>query len=245
MRSLQIASVFVVAAAGSFVFVTAQDAATKEGDASAPPGATLREQASYAIGLNIGENIKRDGLDVEKDELIKGLLDALNNRKPQLSAKQLNSVLTAFQRETQAKTEQKRKTDGDKNKKEGKPFLDANKGKKGVISLPSGLQYSVIKSGIGPTPKLTDHVRTHYHGTFIDGQVFDSTLDNEEPAVIPVSAVIRGWTEALQKMKVGDKWKLFVPSELAYGPDGYGPVGPHAVLVFEIELLGIEKPGKR
>ena len=120
-------------------------------------------------------------------------------------------------------------------------FLAANKVKAGVTTLPSGLQYEVLEQGDGATPKATDTVTTHYRGTFLDGQVFDSSIERGEPMTRSVSQVIRGWTEALQRMKVGDKWRLFVPSELAYGATGFGElIGPHTVLIFEIELLGIE-----
>ena len=135
----------------------------------------------------------------------------------------------------------KQRTAGGQNQRDGVAFLAANKAKQGVVALPSGLQYQVIKKGAGPTPKVTDTVRTHYHGTLINGTVFDSSVERGEPAEFPVGGVIRGWTEALQLMKVGDKWRLVIPPELAYGPRGAGgKIGPNAVLVFEIELLGIK-----
>ena len=124
-------------------------------------------------------------------------------------------------------------------KTEGKVFLAANKKKEGVVTLESGLQYKVLKKGEGPSPKNTDRVRTHYHGTLIDGTVFDSSVERKEPAEFSVGGVIRGWTEALQLMKVGSKWRLFVPSELAYGPRGAGQdIGPHVVLIFVLPLFG-------
>ena len=126
-------------------------------------------------------------------------------------------------------------------REKGEAFLAENAKKEGVKTLPSGLQYTVVKSGTGATPKLNDNVRTHYHGTLVNGTVFDSSVERGQPTVFPVGGVIRGWTEALQLMKVGDKWRIVVPSELAYGPDGAPPViGPHAVLIFDVELLGIE-----
>ena len=204
---------------------------------------TTRDQASYAIGLNIGKSIKNDALDVNSAVLVQGLLDALGDAAPKLTPQQAQAALEALSRDVNARMAQKAKVEGDKNKKEGDAFLAANKSKAGVVSLPSGLQYVVLKSGKGATPKLTDRVKTHYHGTLINGKVFDSSVQRGEPISFAVGGVIRGWTEALQKMKVGDKWKLFVPAELAYGPDGAGAeIGPNAVLIFEVELLGIEPP---
>ena len=202
---------------------------------------TTRDQASYAIGLNIGRNLKRDGLDISSEPLVQGLMDALTNAKAKLTDEQCRTALEALDRQLQKVMSEKNKVIGDKNKKEGQAFLAANKKKQGVVALPSGLQYTVLKSGKGPTPSDKDQVRTHYHGTSIDGKVFDSSVERGEPAVLAVGELIRGWAEALKKMKVGDKWRLVVPPELAYGPDGAPPdIGPHAVLVIEVELLGIE-----
>ncbi len=202
---------------------------------------TVLDNASYGIGLNIGQSIKADGLELNLDELVEGMLDALQSKEPKLPAKQLQSALESFQRDTAIKQEKRIKRLSEKNKKEGKLFLETNRIKKGVVTLPSGLQYSVIKQGAGPSPKLTDRVKIHYQGTRIDGSVFHSSL-NGEPAEMSVSEPIRGWIEALQKMKVGDKWKLVIPTELAYGADVFPPeIGPNAVLIFEIELLEILK----
>jgi FKBP-type peptidyl-prolyl cis-trans isomerase FklB len=202
---------------------------------------TTRDQASYAIGLNIGRNLKRDGLDLNSETLMMGLLDALTNGKAKLSEEQCRAALETLDKELQQAMTEKNKVLGEKNKREGQAYLATNKKKQGVIALPSGLQYTVIKSGKGNTPTDKDTVKAHYHGTLIDGKVFDSSVERGEPLVIPVGGVIRGWTEALQKMKVGDKWRLVVPPELAYGPDGAPPeIGPHAVLIFDVELLGIE-----
>lgn len=216
--------------------------APKAGKAKATisDGPAGSSKASYAIGLNIGMQLKLDGT-IDVEELVAGIRDALADKKPKFTDDELRQAMEEFERAAMARQQQRIKEIAEKNKKEGKEFLDANKAKKGVTTLPSGLQYVVLKSGTGPSPKLADTVRTHYHGTFIDGSVFDSSVERKEPAVFGVSQVIRGWTEALQRMKVGDKWKLFVPAELAYGPDGNGPVGPNSVLIFEVELLGIEK----
>lgn len=201
---------------------------------------TTLDQASYGIGINIGQNLKEDGLEINVDALAQGIKDVLTNVKPRLDQAQLAAALQAFQQEMEAKSAARGKVEGEKNLREGKAYLAANRAKQGVVTLPSGLQYIVLTEGNGPKPKLTDTVRTHYHGTLVDGTVFDSSVERKEPATFPVGRVIRGWTEALQLMNVGSKWRLFVPSELAYGPQGQGPIAPHAVLVFEVELLGIE-----
>lgn len=198
----------------------------------------VKEQRSYAIGLNVGRNIKGDGLDLDIPTLLRGIRDALSGGNPQMSDAELNAALQGVNQELARLAEER----AEKNLREGRAFLEQNKKRKGVVTLESGLQYEVIKAGDGPSPKVTDSVSTHYKGTLTDGTVFDSSYDRGRPATFPVGGVIRGWTEALQKMKVGDKWKLFIPSELAYGPEGAGGViGPHSVLVFEIELLSIEQ----
>ena len=204
--------------------------ATDFASAQAKQLKTIQQRASYAIGLDIGRQIIRDNLDLDSNAAAQGLLDALNDKKPVLDDETLRAAVTQFHKEME-----------DKVKKEGVEFLAANKKKKGVITTKSGLQYMVIKSGKGATPKVTDQVTTHYHGMLIDGTVFDSSVERGQPATFPVSGVIRGWTEALQLMKVGDKWRLFIPSDLAYGARGAGgEIGPHATLIFDIELLGIK-----
>jgi len=206
----------------------------------ADEGAAL-DKASYGIGSNIGRGMKQDGIDINVDALVEGLKDALSGKEPKYTEAQLREAFGIVQRQLQARQMEKAKTAGDKNKKEGEAFLAANKKKEGVKSTESGLQYVVLKSGKGPSPKATDSVKTHYHGTLINGKVFDSSVERGEPISFPVNGVIKGWTEALQLMKVGDKWRVFVPSELAYGERGAGAdIGPNSVLVFEIELLGIE-----
>ncbi|MCJ7833279.1 MAG: FKBP-type peptidyl-prolyl cis-trans isomerase, partial [Deltaproteobacteria bacterium] len=170
----------------------------------------------------------------------KGFKDALSGAKPLLSEEEMRTVMTAFQKEISEKQAEKTKVLGEKNKKEGETFLAENKKKEGVKILTSGLQYKVVKEGTGKKPKATDKVTTHYQGTLIDGTEFDSSYKRGEPAAFPVNGVIPGWTEALQLMKVGSKWQLFVPSKLAYGERGAGPkIGPNAVLIFTVELLSI------
>lgn len=202
---------------------------------------TTAQQASYGIGLTIGKNLRSEGLEIDVPALAQGIKDALTSAEPRLSQAEISAALTAFQQAMQAQNLDRRKLVGEKNKREGAAFLTANKAKEGVVALPSGLQYQILKEGTGPSPKASDTVRTHYHGTLIDGKVFDSSVERNEPVSFPVGGVIRGWTEALQLMKVGSKWRLFVPSELAYGPQGAGAdIGPNAVLIFDVELLGIE-----
>lgn len=200
-----------------------------------------KEKVSYSIGANIGSNFKEQSIDVDVDVLARGMRDALAG-KALLDKAQLQETLTAFQQQLRGVQEQKRKEQADKNKKEGDAFLTDNKKKEGVITLPSGLQYKVIKPGAGDLPKATDTVTTHYRGTLLDGTEFDSSLKKNEPQTFPVTGVIKGWQEALQLMKAGSKWQLFIPGELAYGERGRPGIPPNATLIFEIELISIKPP---
>jgi len=200
-----------------------------------------KQRASYSIGADIGANFKRQELEVDPQALAAGLVDALAG-KTALTEVEMREALNAFRMALMAKMEAKQKVDSDKNSKQGETFLAANAKKEGIKTLPSGLQYRVVKSGKGKTPKTTDTVKVHYHGTLIDGTVFDSSVDRGEPVTFPVNQVIPGWTEALQLMKEGDKWQLFIPSKLAYGEKGAGgKIGPNSTLQFDVELIGIEK----
>ncbi len=200
-----------------------------------------KDKISYTIGTNIGRNIKQLPMELDLDIFYKGFKDAVSGGKLQLSEAEMHTVMTAFQKEMNAKQAEMMKVQGEKNKKEGEAFLAENKKKEGVKTLASGLQYKVIKEGTGKTPKATDKVSTHYQGTLINGTEFDSSYKRGEPATFPVNGVIPGWTEALQLMKVGSKWQLFVPSKLAYGEKGAGPlIAPNAVLIFTVELLAIK-----
>ncbi len=224
------------------------------GKAAAPPAAadkdakvelkTTKDRTSYTLGINIGKNFKNQSIDVDLNLLFKGIQDAMGGGKCLLTDAECGQVMQEFQKEMVARRSEGKKAAGDKNRKEGEAFLAENAKKAGVETLPSGLQYKVITAGTGPTPKLTDTVKTHYRGTLIDGKEFDSSYSRGEPATFPVTGVIKGWTEALQLMPVGSKWQLYIPSELAYGDRGAGAdIGPGATLVFDIELLSIE-PGK-
>ena len=202
---------------------------------------TEKEKISYSLGVNIGKNMKTQGIDVDQEFLAQGLKDALSNAKPAMSDKDIESTMNAFQQAMMAKMQTKQKVDGEKNKKEGDAFLAANKKKDGVVTLPSGLQYKVIKMGDGPKPTSLQTVTCNYRGTLVDGKEFDSSSRYGKPAEFPVGGVIKGWTEALQLMPVGSKWELYIPSNLAYGETGAGQtIGPNATLIFEIELLSIK-----
>ena len=214
------------------------------GAAWAEEAAVLKNQkdkVSYGIGMNIGKSLKKDAVDVDIDLLVKGLKDSLSGGQTLMSDEEYRATLTAFQKEMMEKQAEAAKALAEKNKKEGEMFLAENGKKEGVVTLPSGLQYKVIKSGTGKTPKPDDTVETHYRGTLVDGTEFDSSYKRGQTATFPVSGVIPGWTEALQKMKEGDKWQLFVPSSLAYGERGAGrDIGPNATLIFEVELIAVK-----
>lgn len=201
-----------------------------------------KDKVSYSIGMNIGNNLKKQSIDVNPDVLAQGIKDALSGSKALMTEQEVNETIMAFQKEMSAKQIERLKELGEKNKKEGEAFLAENKKKEGIITLPSGLQYKVINEGTGETPGLTDTVTVNYRGTLIDGTEFDSSYRRGQPATFPVNAVIAGWTEALQLMKVGSKWQLFIPSDLAYGERGAGrDIGPNATLIFDVELLSIKK----
>lgn len=210
--------------------------------ASAPATlATQKDKVSYGIGMNIGKNLKRDGIDVDEALLLKGLRDGISGGKALLSEDEYRATMTALQKDLMEKQAEAAKKVTEKNRKEGEAFLAENKKKEGVVALPSGLQYKVVKAGDGKSPTAKDTVETHYRGTLIDGTEFDSSYKRGQTATFPVGGVIPGWTEALQKMKVGDKWQLFVPPELAYGGRGAGrEIGPNATLLFEVELIAIK-----
>jgi len=202
---------------------------------------TQKEKVSYSLGVNIGKNMKTQGIDADQDFLAQGLKDGLSNAKTAMSDKDMETTMGAFQQEMMTKMQAKQKVEGGKNKTDGEAFLVANKKKDGVITLPSGLQYKVIKMGNGPKPTASQTVTCNYRGTLIDGKEFDSSTRYGKPAEFPVGGVIKGWIEALQLMPVGAKWELYVPSDLAYGENGAGQtIGPNATLIFEIELLSIK-----
>jgi len=203
---------------------------------------TQKDSVSYGIGMNIGKNLKMQGIDVTTEILVQGLKDGLEGTSAALlSDEEINTVLNSLQQEMTAKQAEKVKELSEKNKAEGEKFLAENKKKDSVVTLPSGLQYKVIKAGKGKSPKAEDTVETNYKGTLIDGTEFDNSYKRGEPTTFPVNRVIKGWTEALQLMKEGDVWELYIPSDLAYGEQGAGQViGPNSVLVFTVELIKVK-----
>jgi len=203
---------------------------------------TQRDKVSYSMGLDIGRMLKMQGVDVDLELVTRGLKDAYTGNQPLLTDEEMQEVLTNFKKEFIAKQQELAKQQGEKNKKEGEMFLETNKKKEGVQTLPSGLQYKVLKAGAGKKPTATDTVTVHYRGTLIDGKEFDSSYRRGKPATFPVNGVIPGWTEALQLMEEGAKWELFIPSNLAYGErSAGGDIGPNATLIFEVELISIEQ----
>jgi FKBP-type peptidyl-prolyl cis-trans isomerase FklB len=201
-----------------------------------------KQRISYSIGSNIGSSFKQQDLELDPKALAAGISDAMTG-KPALTEAEIRQTLEQFQTELKSKMEVKQKALGEKNIKEGESFLAENSKKDGVKTTSTGLQYKAMKTGTGKSPKATDTVKVHYHGTLIDGTVFDSSVDRGEPVTFALNEVIPGWTEALQLMKEGDKWKLFIPSKLAYGSRSASEkIGPNSALVFEVELLSIEKP---
>lgn len=200
-----------------------------------------KDKVSYSIGLNIAKSMKQEGLDINPDALAAAMKDVFAGAKPQLSEEEVQAVMQEFQKDMMAKRAKGQQEGLAKNKAEGEKFLADNKKKEGIKTTASGLQYKVIKDGTGKTPKATDTVSTHYRGTLISGKEFDSSYKRGEPAEFPVNGVIKGWTEALQLMKEGAKWQLFIPSELAYGERGAGQdIGPNSTLIFDIELLKVK-----
>ena len=221
------------------------------GQALAEESAPLKDKKdkiSYSIGVDIGTTMKRQPFEVDPDLLVRGIKDSVSGGKMLMADNEVRATLMDLQKELQAKQQEQMKAQqeemkkaGEKNKKDGAAFLAENAKKDGVKTLASGLQYKVIASGKGATPKATDTVETNYRGTLIDGTEFDSSYKRGQTATFAVNGVISGWTEALQLMKVGDKWQLFIPPNLAYGERGAGrDIGPNATLIFEVELLAIK-----
>jgi len=196
---------------------------------------TLKDSASYGLGVLVAQNFKSQNIEINANLLQKGFNEVMKGEKTPITDTQANALIQKYMQKEQAKAFEPNRLAGEK-------FLAENKTKEGIVTLPSGMQYQIMKAGDGPKPASTDKVKTHYHGTLIDGTVFDSSVQRGEPITFPVTGVIPGWIEALQLMPVGSKWKLFIPQALAYGPRGSGPtIKPYSALVFEVELLGIEK----
>lgn len=200
-----------------------------------------KEKLSYSIGMDIGGNLKRQAIEVDPDLLAKGFKDRYGGGNTILTEEEARQAIMNFQKLQMAKQAEDMKKQGEKNKEEGEKFLAGNAKKEGVKTLPSGLQYKEITPGTGKSPTAADTVTTNYKGTLIDGTEFDSSYKRGQPATFPVSGVIPGWTEALQLMKEGAKWQLFVPPNLAYGERGAGrEIGPNATLIFDVELISVK-----
>jgi FKBP-type peptidyl-prolyl cis-trans isomerase FklB len=202
-----------------------------------------KDKASYSIGYDIGSTFKKQNIDLNMDALMSGMKEGLAGKEGMLSKEEREKTLEAFQKEMMEKQVAASKEAATKNAAEGEKFLAENKNKEGVKTTASGLQYKVLKEGSGPSPKETDTVVTNYKGTLLDGTEFDSSYKRNEPATFPVNRVIKGWTEALQLMKPGAKYQLFIPAALAYGERGAGrDIGPNSTLIFEVELVSIKAP---
>jgi FKBP-type peptidyl-prolyl cis-trans isomerase FklB len=202
---------------------------------------TPKAKTSYAYGLNMGEGMRKNSIDLDPAIIYRGIKDGLAGGKTLLTDEEAKAAITAFQADLRQKQQAKMQALAESNKKEGEEFLAANKAKEGVVTLPDGLQYKILQQGDGPKPAATDQVICNYKGTLLDNTEFDSSYKRGQPATFPVNGVIRGWSEALQLMPVGSKWQLFIPPDLGYGARGAGgTIGPNATLVFEVELLSIK-----
>jgi FKBP-type peptidyl-prolyl cis-trans isomerase FklB len=207
----------------------------------APALKSEKDKLSYAMGMDLGAQLKSRSVDIDTDAFARGLSDALTGGKTLLTEAEAKAVIAELQKAMLVKQTAEAKAVGDKNMKEGDAFLAANKAKDGVVTLPSGVQYKVLSAGTGPKPTLEQTVVCQYRGTLIDGKEFDSSYKRGQPATFPVKGVIKGWAEVLQLMPVGSKWQVFIPPDLAYGTRGAGAdIGPNATLIFEIELVAIK-----
>jgi FKBP-type peptidyl-prolyl cis-trans isomerase FklB len=245
MKLVVITTILGVAFATS---VGAADAPATKPPAATPkpadpgPFKTPKEKNSYMLGVNLGKQLKQNDVDIDYDVYMQGLKDAIGGQE-KLSEDQFREAMMAFQQEIREKSMAKRKVESDKARKAGEDFLAENKKKEGIVTTDSGLQYKIDTKGTGKKPTTADTVVCNYRGTLIDGTEFDSSYKRGQPAEFPVTGVIKGWTEALQLMPVGSKWKLFIPSNLAYGENGSPPKIPGgAALIFEIELIEIKAP---
>ncbi len=202
---------------------------------------TDKDKQSYAMGMNLGTGLHRQGMTLDPALVARGMKDALAGGKTAMTEEEARTAIQQFQTEVRQKMQATAQEKGETNRKAGQEFLEANKGKPGVVTLPDGLQYKILKEGDGPKPTANDTVTCNYRGTLTNGKEFDSSYQRGQPASFPVSGVIKGWTEALQLMPVGSKWELYIPADLAYGDRGAGPdIGPGDTLIFQVELLSIK-----
>ncbi len=204
-----------------------------------------KDRESYSLGYQFGNSLKTQGVDINMEIYASGIQDAVGGKEPLMGQEEIQTTISELQKRVAAVMQKAMKEKAVKNLAEGKAFLEENKKKEGVKALPSGLQYKVLVGGSGKTPAANDTVTVHYRGALIDGTEFDSSLKRGKPAAFPVSGVIKGWTEALQLMKEGGKWQLFIPPELAYGERGNSPIGPNSVLIFEVELISVGPSEKK
>jgi FKBP-type peptidyl-prolyl cis-trans isomerase FklB len=209
---------------------------------AAPDLKTDKDKFSYALGMNFGTNLRKQGLDLDPAVFAKAFAEAFNTGKTAMTEQDMETILTAAAQQIRAKQAAEDAAKAEQAKQEGEKFLAENKAKEGVVTLPSGLQYKVLQQGTGAKPTLEDSVTCNYKGTFIDGTLFDASEQHGGPASFQVKGVIAGWTEALQLMPAGSKWQLFIPANLAYGTDAPPEIGPNATLVFEVELVSVQKP---
>jgi FKBP-type peptidyl-prolyl cis-trans isomerase len=203
---------------------------------------TLEQKANYIIGQNLAKNLQNGGLAIEPDSLALALVDVRDGKESRLTEEEMQKIMQEVQQKAIAEQEAKQKKQSEDNLAAGAKFLEENKAKEGVVTTESGLQYRVITEGTGAKPTSSDIVTVHYTGKLIDGTEFDSSVKNGEPVSFPLDGVIAGWTEGLQLMSKGAKWEIVIPSELAYGAGGQGPIPPSSVLVFEVELLDFKAP---
>lgn len=215
----------------------AQTEGSKGGDFDSP-----QARRSYALGMDIGNSLKELPVDIQVDELAEGVRDTVSGNETRLSQEELDGVMQSFVQDMEAAQQKKASEQANNNLEKGEQFLAENKDKEGVQTTDSGLQYKVVEEGDGPSPDADDSVTVHYTGKLIDGTVFDSSRKRGEPVTFPVDAVIPGWTEALQLMKQGAKYELYIPADLAYGERGAGAqIGPNETLIFDVELIGVDK----
>jgi len=203
---------------------------------AATPLKTQKQKFSYAVGVQISQNFKRQGLDVDTNAVVQAIREIQSGKEPRLTPEEMQKAVTNYQQALAAK----HKALADKNLALAQAFLEKNKSKKGVKVTASGLQYEVLKKGKGSKPKITDKVEVHYHGTLIDGRIFDSSVNRGQTASFPINGVIKGWQEGIPMMKKGAKWRLTIPPELAYGPQGRPGIPPNSALIFEVELIDIK-----
>ena len=224
-----------------FAVLTGCAAATGLRGEDAKPFADDEAKASYAIGLNIGSTWKQQDIDVNYEQLVRGIKDAKAGGPTALTEAEAREVLNKYRQELMAKQAEKRRLAAERNKQEAEKFFADNKAKPGVVALTNGLQYKVLAEGSGESPKAEDSVTVNYRGTLLSGTEFDSSAKAGQPASFRVTGVIPGWTQALTRMKPGAKWQLFIPSDLAYGDSGRPPtIEPGAALIFDVELVSVQ-----